>query len=134
MDSQQNHPPADRPHSASYVNASSSSYMTTGTPSGHASPPDSCSAADSVSEKSLHADAQGAQKEAHQILTPQVSRMSQQLSIVSRRISAVNTAGTTDPNFEVDWDGESDPANPHNWSVAYRGMLMGFLSWNTLVV
>lgn len=67
------------------------------------------------------------------ILTPQVSRKSQAQSqpSLARRTTSV---GTTDPNFEVDWEDEKDPANPRNWSLAYRCMCLVFLSWNTLVM
>lgn len=89
------------------------------------------STADTPSDKSLEIRPQD--EDAEVALTPQASRASQQLSL-SRKVTSVGTTGTTDPNFEVDWDGENDPENPRNWSVAYRGMVLGFLSWNTLVV
>ncbi|KAL1962487.1 hypothetical protein VTN77DRAFT_9608 [Rasamsonia byssochlamydoides] len=63
------------------------------------------------------------------ILTPQVTRTSQ--PSLARRTTSI---GTTDPNFEVDWDDEKDPENPRNWSLAYRAMCVVFLSWNTLVI
>lgn len=65
------------------------------------------------------------------ILTPQVSRKSQSQPSLARRTTSV---GTSDPNFEVDWEDENDPANPRNWSLAYRCMCLVFLSWNTLVM
>jgi hypothetical protein len=63
------------------------------------------------------------------ILTPQISRASQP-SLALRTISIA----TNDPDFEVDWEDEKDPANPRNWSLAYRAMCIVFLSWNTLVM
>ncbi|KAJ9213580.1 hypothetical protein DTO166G4_4830 [Paecilomyces variotii] len=65
-------------------------------------------------------------------LTPQISRASQ--PSLRQKVTSVGTAGTTDPNFEVDWEDEDDPANPRNWSLAYRSMMVGFLSWNTFIV
>ncbi|KAL1961237.1 hypothetical protein VTO42DRAFT_3183 [Malbranchea cinnamomea] len=87
------------------------------------------SIADSVSEKTLEASIHHDQD----IITPQISRVSHQPSL-SRKVTSIGTTGTSDPNFEVDWDGEDDPNNPHNWSLAYKGMAIAFLSWNTLVV
>lgn len=68
----------------------------------------------------------------HEHLTPRVSRMS--LSSLARRVTSVGTTGTSDPNFEVDWEDEKDPENPRNWSLAYKSMCVGFLSWNTWVM
>jgi hypothetical protein len=65
-------------------------------------------------------------------LTPQISRAS--LPSLKQKITSIGTTGTTDPNFEVDWEDEKDPANPRNWSLGYKGMVVGFLSWNTWVV
>lgn len=36
--------------------------------------------------------------------------------------------------FEVDWEGASDGANPQNWSIARRGVIVLFVSFATLVV
>ncbi|KAF2743815.1 MFS general substrate transporter [Sporormia fimetaria CBS 119925] len=47
------------------------------------------------------------------------------------RLTSVATNMTTDPAFEVDFeDGES----PQDWSMAKKGMVMGFMSFSTLVV
>ena len=53
---------------------------------------------------------------------------------LSRKITSVGATGTTDPGFEVDWDDENDAENPLNWSLRYKAMCIGFLSWNTFVV
>lgn len=66
------------------------------------------------------------------ILTPQVSRLSH--NSLARKVTSVGTTGTTDPNFEVDWEDENDPENPWNWSLGYTAMCVTFLSWNTLVM
>ena len=65
-------------------------------------------------------------------LTAQVSRASGPDLV--QRVTSIGTTGTMDPQFEVDWDGENDPANPTNWSLKYRGMAISFLSWNTLIM
>lgn len=65
-------------------------------------------------------------------LTAQVSRASARSS--NYRVASVATTGTSDPQFEVDWESENDPAHPKNWSLRYRAMAVLFLSWNTLVV
>ncbi|TQB76838.1 hypothetical protein MPDQ_006615 [Monascus purpureus] len=44
------------------------------------------------------------------------------------------TSGTGDPEFEVDWESDEDPANPRNWSLAYKSLMVFFISWNTLIV
>lgn len=52
---------------------------------------------------------------------------------LASRVTSVCTTGTTDPDYEVDWE-EKDPENPRNWPLWYRGVIVGFLSWNTWVV
>ena len=47
-------------------------------------------------------------------------------------ITTVNTNMTTDPRFEVDFD--NDGENPQDWSMAKKGMAIGFMSFSTLVV
>ena len=89
----------------------------------------SSSNADSVSVKTLEAEIQNEED----VITPQVSRVSHQIPL-SRKVTSVGTTGTTDPRFEVDWDGEDDPNNPQNWSLVYKAMCIAFLSWNTLIV
>ncbi|KAJ5582127.1 hypothetical protein N7535_000747 [Penicillium sp. DV-2018c] len=53
---------------------------------------------------------------------------------LSERITTIATNATTDPDYEVDWDGEDDPANPMNWKFGYKAMCVVFLSWETLIV
>lgn len=65
-------------------------------------------------------------------LTTRVSRMSE--PSLTHRVTSAGTTGTTDPHYEVDWESETDPANPRNWSLPYKAMMIAFLSWNTLVV
>ncbi|KAL4780938.1 major facilitator superfamily domain-containing protein [Aspergillus varians] len=60
------------------------------------------------------------------------SRMSE--PDLTRRVTSIGTTGTTDPNYEVDFEDEDDPANPKNWSFGYKGMAIAMLSWNTLVI
>lgn len=65
--------------------------------------------------------------------TGRISQNSQP-SIV-RQVTTNGTTGTArDPRFEVDWESETDPSNPKNWSLLYKGMMLFFLSWNTLLV
>jgi hypothetical protein len=64
-----------------------------------------------------------------------MSELSLQLQpSLTARVTSVGTTGTTDPNFEVDWDDENDPENPQNWSLRYKAMAISFLSWNTLIM
>lgn len=65
-------------------------------------------------------------------LTVQASRTS--APSLAQRVTSIGTTGTADPEFEVDWEGENDPAHPTNWSLKYRAMAITFLSWNTLVM
>ncbi|KAF2110806.1 major facilitator superfamily domain-containing protein [Lophiotrema nucula] len=48
------------------------------------------------------------------------------------QIHTVNTNMTTDPAYEVDFDEEGE--NPKDWSMAKKGMVIGFMSYSTLVV
>lgn len=105
---------------------SSSQSLPTGNRGGSAL---TSSSSDAQSEKSYEAAAQTDQD----VITPHISRISIP-SLAARKIDSVATTGTSDPNFEVDWEDENDPENPHNWSAAYKGMVIAFLSWNTLVV
>ncbi|KAJ5084448.1 hypothetical protein NUU61_009027 [Penicillium alfredii] len=61
------------------------------------------------------------------------SLVSDRMSL-SERVTTIRTNATSDPNYEVDWDGEDDPENPKNWSLRYKAMGLLFLSWNTLIV
>lgn len=53
---------------------------------------------------------------------------------LARRVTSIGTTGTTDPNYEVDFEDENDSANPKNWSLKYKGMAIAMLSWNTLIM
>ncbi|KAK2744419.1 hypothetical protein FQN57_004316 [Myotisia sp. PD_48] len=53
---------------------------------------------------------------------------------LARRVTSVGTTGTSDPNFEVDWENQADPNNPQNWSFNYKCLSIFGLSWNTTVV
>ncbi|RAH45452.1 MFS transporter [Aspergillus brunneoviolaceus CBS 621.78] len=53
---------------------------------------------------------------------------------LARKVTSIGTTGTTDPNYEVDWDDEFDRTNPKNWSLGYKAMGMFFLSYNTLII
>ncbi|KAF9892765.1 hypothetical protein FE257_001167 [Aspergillus nanangensis] len=66
-------------------------------------------------------------------LSRRISRLSDPATL-TRRVTSVGTTGTTDPNYEVDYESEDDPDNPKNWTVKYKAMAMTFLSWNTLMV
>jgi hypothetical protein len=90
------------------------------------------SSAHTVSEKSPPAlDQHDAEDD---VLTPQISELSLQLQpSLTARVTSVGTTGTTDPNFEVDFE-ENDPENPQNWSMGYKAMAISFLSWNTLIM
>ncbi|KAI9735910.1 MAG: hypothetical protein M1834_001376 [Cirrosporium novae-zelandiae] len=68
-------------------------------------------------------------------LSPQISPVSWNLTEppLSRKATSIGTAGTSNPNFEIDFD-DNDPLNPHNWSIWYKGLTLGFVSFSTLVV
>ncbi|KKZ59873.1 hypothetical protein EMCG_05336 [[Emmonsia] crescens] len=85
------------------------------------------SSAETASEKSLEITPY----DPDTIITPQISRTS--LPPLSRKATSVGTTGTTDPNYEVDWE-EHDPANPRNWTLRAKGMSTAFLSWSTFTV
>ena len=53
---------------------------------------------------------------------------------LSRRVTSVRTTGTTDPGFEVDWEGEDDPNNPKNWPAWYKGVVIFAVSFSTVTV
>ncbi len=52
-------------------------------------------------------------------------------STISKNAASINTTGTNNPDFEVDWDDDNDPMNPRNWPIWYKGMTIGFISWGT---
>ncbi|KAL5336481.1 major facilitator superfamily domain-containing protein [Aspergillus crustosus] len=60
------------------------------------------------------------------------SRMSE--PSLTRRVTSIGTTGTTDPNYEVDFEDGDDPANPKNWSPKYKAMAIAMLSYNTLLI
>ncbi|MCJ1285099.1 hypothetical protein MMC26_004437 [Xylographa opegraphella] len=70
--------------------------------------------------------------EPEKALTPQISSRSERLPL-SRHATSIRTTGTTDPDFEVDWE-QDDPENPRNWPIWYKGVVLGFISWSTWVV
>lgn len=72
----------------------------------------------------------------HQIesLTQRISRLSEPEPSLTRRVTSHGTSGTSDPSYEVDWEGDNDPENPKNWSLAYKAMCIAFLSWNTVIM
>ncbi|OJD21926.1 hypothetical protein ACJ73_06731 [Blastomyces percursus] len=86
------------------------------------------SSADSASDKGLEITAE----DHDDIITPQITKHS--MPPLSRKVTSVGTTGTTDPNFEVDWEDENDPANPRNWPLRIKGMSTAFLSWSTFTV
>ncbi|EAW08090.1 MFS transporter [Aspergillus clavatus NRRL 1] len=72
------------------------------------------------------------QMEALRTLNTRASRMSE--PSLTRRVTSIGTTGTTDPNFEVDYEDDDDQANPKNWSFAYKAMAVAILSYNTLII
>ncbi|GFG24519.1 uncharacterized transporter mfs2 [Aspergillus udagawae] len=72
------------------------------------------------------------QLEALRTVNTRASRLSE--PSLTRKVTSIGTTGTTDPNFEVDYEGDDDQANPKNWSFRYKAMAVAFLSFNTLVV
>ncbi|KAL5358024.1 major facilitator superfamily domain-containing protein [Aspergillus floccosus] len=67
-------------------------------------------------------------------LSRRISRISEPNPDLTRRVTSIGTTGTSDPNYEVDFESEDDPENPKNWTIKYKAMAMTFLSWNTLTV
>lgn len=67
-------------------------------------------------------------------LSRRISRLSDPNPDLTRRVTSIGTTGTSDPNYEVDFESEDDPENPKNWTIKYKAMAMTFLSWNTLTV
>lgn len=53
---------------------------------------------------------------------------------ISKTAASIKTTGTNNPDFEVDWDDDKDPMNPHNWPMWYKGLTIGFISWSTWCV
>ncbi|KAJ5625610.1 hypothetical protein N7510_001919 [Penicillium lagena] len=90
---------------------------------------DTDSIAESVSSVNTQTDHDALGK----TLTAHASHASGHMSL-SQRVTTIQTNATSDPNFEVDWDGDDDAQNPKNWSFWYKAMAMTMLSFNTLVV
>jgi hypothetical protein len=88
---------------------------------------------DSIAETISSVDTQPDHDVMGKTLTARASRVSGQMSL-AERVTTIPTNATADPNYEVDWEGEDDPENPKNWSLKYKAMGLGFLSWNTLIV
>jgi hypothetical protein len=53
---------------------------------------------------------------------------------LTRKVTSIGTTGTTDPNYEVDFEEGDDPANPKTWTPKYKAMAIGMLSYNTLLM
>lgn len=53
---------------------------------------------------------------------------------LSKNAASINTTGTNNPDFEVDWDDDTDPMNPRNWPIWYKGVTIGSISWSTWCV
>ncbi|KAH8422814.1 MFS transporter [Aspergillus melleus] len=67
-----------------------------------------------------------------QSLSAHASRLSQ--PSLARKITSIATNGTSDPNYEVDFEDEADQTNPKNWSLKYKAFGIAVLSYNTLIV
>ncbi|KAL4880064.1 major facilitator superfamily domain-containing protein [Aspergillus karnatakaensis] len=50
-----------------------------------------------------------------------------------RNVTSIATNGTTDPNYEIDFE-DGDGLNPKDWSSKYKAMAIAMLSYNTLVI
>lgn len=66
-------------------------------------------------------------------LMPQISRTPEDNALL-RKATTIATAGTNNPDFEVDWNGENDSMDPRNWSRWYKGLTIASMSWSTWVV
>lgn len=67
-----------------------------------------------------------------QSLSAHASRLSQ--PSLARKITSIATNGTSDPNYEVDFEDETDRMNPKNWSLKYKAFGLAVLSYNTLIM
>jgi hypothetical protein len=63
-------------------------------------------------------------------LTPHVSRVSR---APAEKIATNASTWTTDPAFEVDWE-DREPANPRNWPLWYKSVVLFAISYGTLIV
>lgn len=78
---------------------------------------------------------------AERVLSPALSRTnSRRPPSLKRNVTAksmggasVMTTATSDPVFEIDFD-EDDRANPKNWSIKMRGLIIGGVSYSTMTV
>lgn len=51
--------------------------------------------------------------------------------VFSQNAASIATNETNNPDYEVDWDDETDPKNPRNWSIWYKGFTIFSISWST---
>ncbi|KAJ9643589.1 hypothetical protein H2199_004268 [Coniosporium tulheliwenetii] len=78
---------------------------------------------------------------AERVLSPALSRTnSRRPPSLKRNVTAksmggasVATNATSDPVFEIDFE-EDDRANPKNWSIKMRGLIIGGVSYSTMTV
>ncbi|KKY22599.1 putative mfs multidrug transporter [Phaeomoniella chlamydospora] len=68
----------------------------------------------------------------YNVLTPVASAISQ--PPLTRKATSVQTTGTSDPSFEVDWEDENDPDNPKNWPTWYKAFVLFAVSFGTVAV
>lgn len=90
----------------------------------HQSKEQDVSVHDHISEHDPH--------EENRVLSEPVSAILK--TTISKTAASINTVGTNNPDFEVDWDDDKDPMNPHNWPMWYKGLTIGFISWSTWCV
>lgn len=90
--------------------------------------PSPISASRSASISSARASQSSHDDGPEKALTPQVSTASQ--PPLTKKTTSVGTTGTSDPNFEVDWDGDDDPENPRNWSLWRKSLVVATLSFS----
>ena len=84
---------------------------------------------DDVQSSSIHSN----EDEQERNLTPRISRNENIPLDRARSGVSVGTTGTQNPAFEVDWDGEDDPGNPLNWSLGYKSLVIGMISYTTMI-
>ncbi len=47
---------------------------------------------------------------------------------------AADTETLDDDGHLITWEGKNDPANPMNWTLAYKSLVIAVVSFNTWVV
>lgn len=52
-------------------------------------------------------------------------------TVYSNNATSILTTDTNNPDYEVDWDDDSDLMNPTNWSIWYKGFTIFSVSWTT---